>query len=127
MGDEDLELNPDAARDVEAGAGESDQLAGMRAKFLDIASAQGLFGTAPNGAAAEAALESAAAAMLDQLERAGISIRDISTSAGETARIADETDADARGRLTDAAEAVEYMNNFLHSSGGGGGAYLEVQ
>ncbi|UCM89410.1 hypothetical protein [Streptomyces marincola] len=127
MSDGDLELNPDAARDVEAGTGESDRLAAMRAKFIDIASAQGLFGTAPNGAAAEAALASAASAMLTELERAGISVQDISESAAETARLADETDEAARSTLHGVEDPVTYMNNFLNSTGGGGGSYYEVQ
>ncbi|RMI43757.1 hypothetical protein [Streptomyces triticirhizae] len=122
----DVELNPDAMRDAESAAGGSGELAAMREKFIDIAAARGLFGTVPGGSEAEAALESAARAMLTEVEAAGVTVADIQASAGEAAAIADETDASAGQRLNDASGAVDYFNGLMNSGSGGGGQRQEV-
>ncbi|GAB2886117.1 hypothetical protein [Streptomyces mayteni] len=117
--EEDQELNAGAMRRAGAATERSEQLAEMRLRFISVASAEGLFGTAPNGATAEEALATVAAAMLDQLSRAGYSVADITASAGRAADIADETDENAQGRLVSAADAIGYLNDFLHVPAGG--------
>ncbi|WP_062214266.1 hypothetical protein [Streptomyces sp. NBRC 109706] len=124
--DPDVELNPEAMRDAESAADGSGELAAMREKFIDIAAARGLFGSVPGGAEAETALETAARTMLQELERAGTSVADISASAGEAARIADETDAYAHLRLTTAQEAAGYFDGLMTASERGGGQQREV-
>ncbi|MDT0343954.1 hypothetical protein [Streptomyces litchfieldiae] len=105
----DLELNPGAARRAGEHTRGSEQLAAMREAFIDVASARGLFGQVPGGDLAEQALASAAATMLDELTRTGLTVQDISDSAYRMAEIADETDQAAHSRLVTAGEAVQHM------------------
>lgn len=106
----DVHLNPGAARRAGDHTRESERLAAMRTAFLDVASARGLFGKVPGGERAEQALESAAATMLDELTRSGLTVQDISDSAYRVAEIADETDRTAHRRLVTASEAVRHMH-----------------
>ncbi|WP_129837663.1 hypothetical protein [Streptomyces sp. RFCAC02] len=104
-----LDLNPGAARRAGDHARASDRLAAMREAFIDVAGARGLFGRVPGGDRAEQALTSAATTMLDELDRTGLTVKDISDSAYRMAEIADETDRAAHSRLVTAGEAVQYM------------------
>ncbi|RKN43036.1 hypothetical protein [Streptomyces hoynatensis] len=101
-----LDLNRGAALRAGDRVRESEQLAAMREAFQRLANARGLFGQVPGGELAEQALLSAAAAMLDELTRTGLTVQDISDSAYRMAEIAEETDQAAHDRLITASEAV---------------------
>ncbi|MGW7291625.1 hypothetical protein ACWGIB_04420 [Streptomyces xiamenensis] len=97
-------LNASAARR----AGETTGSGGESASdaLIRIASAQGLFGSVPEGAAAESALASAAASVLDAWIANEVSVEDISASAHTVADLAEETDEAASAITASAAEAA---------------------
>lgn len=99
MSDEDVYMNTEALDGAEGALNERGGLSSMKEKFAGIASPAAMFGDVPNGAQAAAALESAAASMLTQLESAGISVGEIAASAGTASAIAVEADAAATESL----------------------------
>ncbi|MCX2968561.1 hypothetical protein WDH52_11435 [Streptomyces sp. TRM70308] len=84
--------NADQLHDTQRGAASLAGLSAMQERFVEIASVEGVFGTVANGAQAEAALAEAAAGLLTELERAGISVENIAGNAGTAAQIAELTD-----------------------------------
>ncbi|ORT60533.1 hypothetical protein [Streptomyces sp. CB03238] len=94
-------LNAAAARGTQRDAAGAEGLAALKERFAEIASAGTMFGRVPNGAAAAAALEEAARRMLEELERAGVSVQNVVNNAGVVAGIADATDelAELQARL----------------------------
>ncbi|UED83392.1 hypothetical protein [Streptomyces profundus] len=93
-------MNIGGLRNAEEGAGDRDRLARMRANFADIASTPAMFGIVPNAEQASAALRSAAASLLQELERAGHTVDDIRRSAATAAGIGEGADAEARRTLS---------------------------
>ncbi|WP_052851279.1 hypothetical protein [Streptomyces avicenniae] len=93
-------MNIGGLNGAEDGAGRRDGLASMKQSFAQIASAREMFGDVPNAARASAALEAAALSMLRELERAGVTVEDIRTSAATAAGIGLDTDEDARVMLS---------------------------
>jgi hypothetical protein len=88
----DVYMNPEALDTAEGALDGRAGLAAMKSRFAGIATPGAMFGEVPNGQAAEAALTSAAHSMLEQLERAGISVEDIAASAGVASAIAIDSD-----------------------------------
>jgi hypothetical protein len=99
-------MNFDGLRAAESGAGRKAGLPEMRARFAETASDPGMFGEVPNADRAAAALETAALTMLAELERAGISVDDISRSAAAAADTGESHEATARRTLTNAHDAA---------------------
>ncbi|MEU2721532.1 hypothetical protein ACFW4X_23970 [Streptomyces smyrnaeus] len=100
------DYNADASRNTQARLSELEGLGLLKATFLGIASPAGIFGKVPNGAEAEEALRGAARGLLDELERAGISVENIVGNAGTVADIADMTDEEAALQNSMAAAAA---------------------
>ncbi|TDC78959.1 hypothetical protein [Streptomyces hainanensis] len=92
-------LNIGALNGAERGASDRDGLVAMRTSFAQIASDVTMFGDVPNAAKASAALETAARAMLRELQRSGRTVDDIRLSAAEAAGIGEDTDAAAEAEL----------------------------
>ncbi|MFR9722234.1 hypothetical protein ACL02R_02525 [Streptomyces sp. MS19] len=93
-------LNIGGFNGAEDGTGRRDGLASMKQSFAQIASAREMFGSVPNAERAAAALETAALSMLRELERAGVTVEDIKTSAANAARIGLDTDEASRQTLS---------------------------
>ncbi|MFE0687181.1 hypothetical protein ACWGNE_13180 [Streptomyces xiamenensis] len=116
MSDGEEILNAPAARraaETTGGGGEGES---ARDALVRIASAQGLFGSVPEGAAAESALASAAACVLDAWIANEVTVEDISASASGVADIADETDEAAHTFLLTgeaAGTSLDYTERML--------------
>ncbi|MEV1007536.1 hypothetical protein [Streptomyces sp. NPDC049881] len=93
-------LNIGGFNGAEDGTGRRDGLASMKQSFAQIASAREMFGSVPNAERAAAALEAAALSMLRELERAGVTVEDIKTSAANAAEIGLDTDEASRQTLS---------------------------
>ena len=105
-------MNPGGLRDAERGAAEREGLAGMRARFVEIASNRAIFGDVPNAEQAAAALRTAVLTMLRELEQAGRDVEDIRRSAATAAVIADDSDAEAKRALR-RADSMTYLADMM--------------
>jgi hypothetical protein len=109
-------MNIGALRGAEDGAGARDGLASMKARFAEIASDPAMFGEVPNAELASEALRSAAASMLRELERAGISVEDIRISAANAAGIGEDADEAANATLSRSyVESVTAFDSLMES------------
>lgn len=107
-------MNIDALRRAEGAAGQRNGLEGMKTRFAEIASDRAMFGQVPNADKAAAALQAAARAMLQELERAGMGVEDIRRSAAAAANIGRGSDEAARTVLSKAqAENVGLFNRRM--------------
>ncbi|MDT0346575.1 hypothetical protein [Streptomyces litchfieldiae] len=109
-------MNVGALHGAEDGAARRDGLAGMKARFAEIASDPAMFGEVPNADLAAEALRSAAESMLRELERAGLTVEDIRASAAAAAGIGEESDEAARATLSSARiEAATAFDTLMET------------
>lgn len=112
----DIDANAGAARSAQTRGGQVAGLGSVKDAFVSIASAHGMFGRVPNGQVAEEALERAARGVLEELERAGISLDNVVSNAGEVADLANMTD-----------EEAAFQNRLAAASRPGGGNELLLE